>query len=97
MDLAIKQAKALARKIKKHLAEGNEWRGYFDYSGRCMFGRTCFGIIVGRYDVEDVQKKYKGVSVDNLGLDYICYWPSVSGELMKPLLPELCKDEEDDE
>lgn len=59
-----------------------------DYSGRFMFGRTCFGIVVD--DISEVstiaidlsrsaQKEFREVvramRRDNLGLSYIAYFP----------------------
>lgn len=48
-----------------------------DYSGRGMYGSTTMGIVVGRYDLEDVESflKEEGISyrLDNMGLDYILY------------------------
>jgi len=52
-----------------------------DYSGRGMFGATCYGITVGnRGDAEDAIKmaQRKGLGkglMDNMGLGTIAYWP----------------------
>ena len=63
--------------LEKIAAElGGEVRG--DYSGRCMFGRRCYGIttpdptacvmLAGRFGLPRP-------SQDNMGLDFIIYWP----------------------
>ena len=51
-----------------------------DYSGRCMFGETCWGIVCD--DPADViaEVGVKGARTDSMGLHTIVYWPSVSGE-----------------
>ncbi len=52
-----------------------------NYSGRGMFGKICFGIIyrdVQTIIEEAAERGLKGASQDNMGLDYIVYWPSVS-------------------
>lgn len=47
------------------------------YSGRGMFGKECVGVEVvypGDYTLP------KGYRMDNMGRDYIVYWPSVKWE-----------------
>ena len=36
--------------IRNSISENNQYALYENYSGRCMFGRTCLGIIVQRND-----------------------------------------------
>lgn len=46
------------------------------YSGRGMYGARCVATIVGRGgDLEDLPKS--GALVDNMGLDFVVYWPEV--------------------
>ncbi len=53
------------------------------YSGRGMYGKTCYGI-----DCDDITscielaaaKGLKGAKTDNMGKGYIVYWPSVNGD-----------------
>ena len=66
----------------------HEIAGYVDgevrdnYSGRGMFGRTCYGI-----DCDDPNEAIeeagrlglRGARVDNMGKGYIVYWPDVQG------------------
>lgn len=60
-----------------------------DYSGRCMYGKTCIGIVGGDIDViytqlndylnnngyDDIINKLGFPRVDNMGLNYIVYFP----------------------
>ena len=51
-----------------------------DYSGRCMYGRRCYGIVCEGYDMATVKKlgnKYKlgTANQDSMGLQAIVYWP----------------------
>lgn len=36
--------------IKNFVNENNQYQLYENYSGRCMFGRTCLGVIVQQND-----------------------------------------------
>ena len=36
--------------IKNFVNENNQYELYENYSGRCMFGRTCLGVIVQQND-----------------------------------------------
>jgi hypothetical protein len=60
-----------------------------DYSGRGMYGKRCFGIVV-RYksDLEetleaagDFAEDFGDPLWDNMGLSYIAYWPWLTVEL----------------
>lgn len=52
-----------------------------DYSGRGMYGATCYGI-----DCDDAQEAIeeaaerglKGASIDSMGKGFIVYWPTVT-------------------
>lgn len=53
-----------------------------DYSGRCMFGDTCYGIVFDD-DVDTVINQaiilgLTGSRTDNMGLSTIVYWPHIS-------------------
>lgn len=52
-----------------------------NYSGRGMFGATCWGIVCE--DANDVicDVGLKGSKTDSMGCSVIVYWPSVSGPL----------------
>jgi hypothetical protein len=64
-----------------------------DYSGRFMYGKTCVGI-----DTSDPEMVYQlaedyGIPAptrDNMGLDWILYWPGIS--FPKPEVPETNED-----
>jgi hypothetical protein len=63
------------------------------YSGRCMFGQTCFGFITNREGMNNAvtscQRHKIDYRTDNMGLDYIVYFPYVKGEDMQALKPRL--------
>ena len=51
-----------------------------DYSGRFMFGKSCWGIVTN--DPDGAIRKatrlgLRGGRMDNMGLDYIVYWPHI--------------------
>ena len=65
---------------------------YFNYSGRCMYGKTCFGIVGDIGDIqaalidftlanpdmaETIRNIVKEQRRDNFGLDAIVYFPDV--------------------
>ena len=51
------------------------------YSGRCMFGKKCYGVVTDDPDaIFTASKKVQAlreVCRDQLGLSYIVYWPNV--------------------
>ena len=56
------------------------------YSGRGMFGATCYGIRCD--DATDCIEEaaaagIKGARADNMGRGFIVYWPSIEGEQYK--------------
>ncbi len=54
-----------------------------DYSGRGMFGAKCYGIICENYHDCINEAAYMGLlgaTYDNMGLDYIVYWPMIQGD-----------------
>jgi len=72
-----------AIKAIEQLAEECEGRVTESYSGRGMFGKTCYGVIVD--DVNDTLERagalgLKGGRTDNMGKRAIVYWPSIKGE-----------------
>lgn len=53
------------------------------YSGRCMFGRTCYGIVCNFAETcieEAFSRGLRGAKKDSMGLQAIVYWPSIEGE-----------------
>jgi hypothetical protein len=52
-----------------------------DYSGRGMFGKTCLGVVGSMQDLDILLSEIPGSAVglrkDNMGLDYIYYWPDI--------------------
>jgi hypothetical protein len=61
---------------------GDNYQIYEGYSGRFMFGRTCLGI-TGPDPTKIRGKAYKRGfgrgKIDNMGVDYIVYWPQIKG------------------
>ena len=56
-----------------------------NYSGRGMYGKECFGIVVESYSaIEDELDKYNVMgSKDSMGRDTIIYWPGTTYEKLK--------------
>jgi hypothetical protein len=56
---------------------------YHDYSGRGMFGKTCLGVVGSMQDLDTLLSEIKGsaqgLRKDNMGMDYIYYWPGIEG------------------
>ena len=58
-----------------------------EYSGRGMYGKTCFGIDCDDDQTaieEAAERGLKGASRDSLGKGFIVYWPSVNNEAQSP-------------
>lgn len=51
-----------------------------DYSGRGMFGKTCVGIITDTAITTIGLVGIPGAKIDNMGKQYIVYWPKLSVE-----------------
>jgi tRNA(Ile2) C34 agmatinyltransferase TiaS len=76
--------KSLVKRIVRFL-EDKPVRVYRHYSGRGMYGRRCIGFVGDRSDCEGLGYRIKRktgapFSVDNMGLDFIVYFPSISDE-----------------
>jgi hypothetical protein len=84
---------SLAAKVKEFAEEGGlDFRG--SYSGRCMYGKTCVGVVAGDLssflsffaflvrcldDDNDIEK-IANVRQDSMGRQTIYYWPSIESE-----------------
>ena len=93
----------ISRKLYERLKEeGLDVRD--DYSGRCMFGEICFGVVVHNIAMSEVlrkiiiadrrddpdlakeaadlleERKLTECRTDNMGLDYIIYFPHITVE-----------------
>ena len=55
-----------------------------DYSGRGMYGKTCYGIVVDGSGTEVIEAAaalgVRGARTDNMGKGTIVYWPHVKGQ-----------------
>jgi hypothetical protein len=54
-----------------------------------MYGRECIGVTVPGHEIKDAQKCLRGSVMDNMGLDFIVYWPHLKW------FPEFDKPEEE--
>lgn len=66
--------------IIRKIAEDGFGKIYEDYSGRGMYGKTCIGIYTDdptRCIEEAASRGVRGAQRDNLGKEYIVYWPSI--------------------
>jgi len=53
-----------------------------DYSGRMMYGKTCYGIVCDDPWATMNEAELLGLKnakFDNMGLQYIVYWTSIKG------------------
>lgn len=53
-----------------------------NYSGRFMYGETCYGIVCAEPTScieEAASRGLRGAKTDNMGREFIVYWPSVHG------------------
>lgn len=81
------------KEILIDFCESNELEYRTDYAGRFMYGKKCFGIVCDSplstaiqladaiRDCEDFNSAYDELGtprMDNLGLSYILYFPSVT-------------------
>ena len=78
--------------IIKEFCEDNDLEYVDDYSGRCMYGRTCIGIVgddmltelvnlCDRLHDEEINSAYDSlgcVYMDNMGRQSIIYFPNLS-------------------
>ena len=68
----------------QHLLEDHGYGVRLDYSGRCMFGKRCFGVVVESaadlFSIGQLLYEYEMQSptIDRMGLGIIAYWPSIS-------------------
>lgn len=75
--------RAAMREKVRHIAleVGGELRT--DYSGRGMYGATCYGIVTNdaTFCIETAAEHgVKGASVDSMGTKVIVYWQSIHDE-----------------
>ncbi len=67
-------------KIQK-IANDIQGKVVSDYSGRGMFGKTCFGVIGhSANELLELAGEYglKGARIDNMGRQYIIYWTNIT-------------------
>jgi hypothetical protein len=66
-------------KIRKASNNGYSRSLRTDYSGRGMFGRTCWGIVCDDPNDVIVDVGLKGAHTDSMGTSTIVYWPNITG------------------
>ncbi len=92
MKTKMTEAQKIERIAERHADE--DWNFYADYSGRCMFGARCPGIVCPSEDVSQVKSAVRksgikaSASFDNMGRDMIVYWPSISTPRDAELTPD---------
>ena len=74
------------KKLKRiaNILEGDGYKAEIrdDYSGRGMFGATCYGIVTdGPEIVDKLTPLGTNQKIDNMGLDYIVYFPNLKGKV----------------
>lgn len=76
MKNQIKKVEEVAREV--------DGRVRTDYSGRGMFGKTCYGIVCANInECLEVAGKHglRNARTDNMGKNYIVYWPGITSEM----------------
>jgi hypothetical protein len=81
----IEQIAAIHKTVEDLSDEGCDAQVRTGYSGRAMFGRTCYGITSRERNDKQVielaaRNGLRGARVDSMGLGVIVYWPSIDGE-----------------
>jgi hypothetical protein len=79
------------------LADMTDSRVRESYSGRSMYGKKCWGLVTDApYHVIEVSGMYglTGAVVDNMGRDYIVYWPDI---ICDPSRDEDVEDDSEEE
>lgn len=62
-------------------AQNNDRSLRTDYSGRGMFGKTCWGIVCDDPIDTITEVGIKGYKTDNMGYSVIVYWPNITGPI----------------
>jgi hypothetical protein len=60
---------------------GDNRRLHTDYSGRGMFGRTCWSVYCDDPNEVICEAGVKGALTDSMGRGSVVYWPKVTGPL----------------
>lgn len=98
MSNIISQAEAVT--LLEEIADEIHGSVYKDYSGRAMYGATCYGIKCD-YPREAIEVAtvhgIVGASQDQLGLSAIVYWKRITGKLEDKPIELVFKEREDDE
>ena len=70
----------------QRLLEEHGYQVRMGYSGRCMFGKHCFGVVVESagelFSIGQLLCDYemRSPTIDQMGLGLIAYWPSLNTE-----------------
>lgn len=68
-------------KIWQAAQDGENRRLHVDYSGRGMFGRTCWSVYCDDPNEVICEAGVKGALTDSMGKGAVVYWPNVTGPL----------------
>ena len=69
------------KKLWQAVQDGDSRSLRTDYSGRGMFGRTCWGIVCDDPNDIIVEVGLKGAKTDSMGTSTIVYWPNITGPI----------------
>lgn len=91
----MKNTRTDSQKIEQIVSRHDDWTFKGHYSGRCMGGRTCPGIVCSPYDVTKavaaVTRAIIGKvtwTTDNMGLDMIVYFPGLMSDPVDSTVPQ---------
>lgn len=94
----IKQARAV--EILAEIADEIDGTVRTSYSGRGMYGRSCYGIVCdyARDAIEAAaQSGIVGAETDDMGLRQIAYWRRITGVESDPDVVLKFRDDDDDD
>jgi len=77
MALTVKLIEDAVEKLRE---DGIKAEIVDDYSGRGMFGKTCYGVVTDEPDsLIRMTMDHGSEKIDNMGLDFIVYYPTLTG------------------
>ncbi len=73
----LKKIDDILPKLERAAAAG-DGQVYRQYSGRCMFGKTCIGFVTSDPHSLIAEVGVTGARTDSMGRETIVYWPSIA-------------------
>jgi hypothetical protein len=83
LDRLKKDYRKLSIKVIQEVADEVGGILQESYSGRGMYGKTCYGIVCDNIETCVEEANFRGLfgaQSDSMGKHFIVYWPSVQGE-----------------